>query len=246
MDQLLLVLMRLRLGLFTVDLADRFCISVGTCSGIFCTWIKLLSKVLGDGLIVWLSKETIYTNLPSGFQAKNSKTRCIIDCTELYITRPKSIDNQASSWSDYKKHNTVKFLVVIAPNGFVMYISDCYGGRTSDRHICQDSAFYNFLERGDEVMADRGFQIKEDLLYHYCSLSIPPGARAKDQMTPGECKKTKDVANLRIHVERAINRIKDFKLLKNTMPLTVVPLVDDIVRTCSALCNMQTLLIKDR
>ena len=245
-DQLLLVLMRLRLGLFMEDLADRFCISVGTCSGIFCTWIKLLSKVLGDALIVWLPRESISTNLPFVFQAKNAKTRCIIDCTELYITRPKSVDNQASTWSDYKKHNTVKFLVVISPNGFVMYISDCYGGRTSDRYICQDSAFYNFLEAGDEVMADRGFQIKEDLLHYFCSLSIPPGARTKDQMPPGDCEKTKDVANLRIHVERAINRIKDFKILKSTMPLTVVPLADDIVRTCAALCNIQSYLIKDK
>ena len=77
-EQLLLVLMRLRLGLFMEDLADRFCISVGTCSGIFCTWIKLLSKVLGDALIVWLPRESISTNLPFVFQAKDAKTRCII------------------------------------------------------------------------------------------------------------------------------------------------------------------------
>ena len=33
------------------------------------------------------------------------------------------------------------------------------------------------------VMADRGFQIHEELLLRFCSLQVPPGARAKSQMT---------------------------------------------------------------
>ena len=46
-----------------------------------------------------------------------------------------------------------------------------------------DSSFYDLLERGDVVMADRGFQIQEDLLLHFCNLQVPPGARTKSQMT---------------------------------------------------------------
>ena len=42
------------------------------------------------------------------------------------------------------------------------------------------------------VMADRGFQIHEELLLRFCSLQVPPGARAKSQMTTDEWKKTKD------------------------------------------------------
>ena len=116
----------------------------------------------------------------------------------------KSINNQATTWSDYKHHNTIKFLIGIAPNGYITFLSKCYGGRTSDKYVTNDSGFYDLLERDDEVMANRGFQIKEELLLRYCSLTVPPGARVKSQMTSGECKKTKDVANLRIHVERAI------------------------------------------
>jgi len=46
--------------------------------------------------------------------------------------------------------------------------------------------------------------------------------------------KTKKVANARIHVERAINRIKWFKILSNVLPLTLIPLFDDILLVCSA------------
>ena len=117
-------------------------------------------------------------------------------------------------------------------------------GRTSDKYICGDSGFYDLLERDDEIMADRGFQIREDLLLRYCFLSVPPGARVKAQMTTSECKRTKDIANLRIHVERAINRIKTYRILKHTLPITMLQHADDIVRTCAALCNLKPLLIQ--
>ena len=51
------------------------------------------------------------------------------------------------------------------------------------------------MERDDEVMADRGFLIQEDLLLHFRRLFVPPRARVKSQMTKSEVKKTKEVAN---------------------------------------------------
>ena len=81
------------------------------------------------------------------------------------IERPKSLLNQASTWSDYKHHNTIKFLDGITPSGYISFLSDCYGGRSSDKFITTDSGFYDLLERDDEVMADRGFQIKEELMF---------------------------------------------------------------------------------
>ena len=58
-----------------------------------------------------------------------------------------------------------------------------------------DSGFSKLLERDDEVMAARNFQIQEDLLFHFCRLVVPPCARVKSQMTTPEVKKTKEVAN---------------------------------------------------
>ena len=83
-SQFLLVLMRLRLGLLNEDLADRFDISQATRSSIFTTWIRFLSSLLGDALVRWLPRETVYSNLPSMFTGKYQKTRCIIDCSEVY------------------------------------------------------------------------------------------------------------------------------------------------------------------
>ena len=157
--------MRLRLNILNEDLADRFGISSALCSRTFTTWIKIISKILGKALIVWLPQENIIDNLPGCFKkAGYHKCRVIIDCTEVFIERPKSLKLQYATWSEYKHHNTVKFLVGITPSGFISFLSDCYGGKRTDKFITLDSGFYENLERDDEIMADRGFQIRDELL----------------------------------------------------------------------------------
>ena len=51
--------------------------------------------------------------------------------------------------------------------------------------------------------------------------------------------KTKETTNLRIHVERAINRIKNYRILKGTLPITMMQHVDEIVLVCAAFCNIK-------
>ena len=65
----------------------------------------------------------------------------------------------------------------------------------------------------------------------------------KSQMTSTEVKKAKDVANLRIHVESAINCIKSFRILKNTLPISLLQHIDDILWPYAALCNLKPKLI---
>ena len=55
-------------------------------------------------------------------------------------------------------------------------------------------------------------------------------------MMAAECEKTKGVANFRIHVELANNRIKEFKIVTNALPINALPLVEGIMKLCS---NMQ-------
>ena len=52
------------------------------------------------------------------------------------------------------------------------------------------------------------------------------------------------IANVKIHVERAIQRLKCFKILSNIIPGQVKN-VDDILTICAGLCNLQPDLIND-
>ncbi|PFX31700.1 hypothetical protein AWC38_SpisGene3455 [Stylophora pistillata] len=44
----------------------------------------------------------------------------------------------------------------------LFHVSPSYGGRTSDAYIVRTCGFFNLIEPYDEVMADRGFKIRED------------------------------------------------------------------------------------
>lgn len=236
-QEFLLVMMRLRVGLLVPDLAFRFNVCTGLVSSVFTTWIKLMRKEL-SWLIIWPTRQDTRKSLPECFKKWFPKVRCIIDCTEFFIETPSSLDVQAMCWSEYKHHCTIKVLISITPTGLISFVSDCYGGRASDKFIVQNSGFYNFIEPYDQVMADRGFKIKEDLLQHQASLSIPPSKQGTLPMTTGDVQETSRIANVRIFVEKAIARVKWFNILSNELEITCLSLCDDIVVTCCALCNL--------
>ena len=70
----------------------------------------------------------------------------------------------------------------------------------------------DLLEPGDSVMADRGFDIEDDLILRGVHLNIPPFLRGKEQFYEKELVLTRWIASLRIHVERAMERIKFFHI----------------------------------
>ena len=53
-------------------------------------------------------------------------------------------------------------------------------------------------------MADRGFDIEDDLILQGVRLNIPPFLRGKQQLDEDERVVTKRIASLRIHVEGAM------------------------------------------
>ena len=113
-------------------------------------------------------------------------------------------------WSEYKHHYTIKALVAITPTGAISYVSPSYGGRAADIFIVKDSGFLNYLVPYDEVMADRGFRIGEELMLRMVSLCIPPGKAVLMQMVPADVRKTSSIANVTIYVEQAIGRMRFF------------------------------------
>jgi len=242
-SELVLVLMKIRLALPNEFLAGLFGISVASCSSILNTWLRFLAKEFKP-LVFWPEKESVRTMIPASLKVKYPNLRCTIDCSETFIQRPRDLFLQSTTWSDYKHHNTLKYLVAITPDGHISFISNAWGGRATDRFIVQNSGFLGLIDPGDVILADSGFTIQDDLLFHQATLVIPPPGSGKPQMTRENVIKTRKVANARIHVERAINRMKWFRILSSIVPLTLVPVFDDVLIICAALCNIMQPLVK--
>ena len=93
-------------------------------------------------------------------------------------------------------------------------------------------------------MADKGFTI-EDLLPLGVTLNIPPFLGLAPQMLPEDVVKTQVIAALQIHVERAINKIKNFHIWDRVTPLSLFPVINQMWAVCTFLCNVQDPIITE-
>ena len=93
-------------------------------------------------------------------------------------------------------------------------------------------------------MADKGFDTQDLLLAKQSKLIIPPFKRKSEKrFTQGKARQTSQLANARIHVERCIGRIKNFRILKSTIPVTQKDLIRDIFTVCTAVTCLQPPLV---
>ena len=79
-------------------------------------------------------------------------------------------------------------------------------------------------------MADRGFKIHDILTFYQCFLTIPSSKHQNIQISKSDVKATSKIANIQIYVKQAIKRRKDFCILKNEIPINIVPLIDSILK----------------
>lgn len=155
------VLMKLRLDMLFQDLAYRFTVSIARISPIFSAWMVVMDAKLFP-LVYWPEREQLWRTMPMSFQyAFGKKVTVIIDCFEVFIERPTNLLARAQTFLSYKRHNTIKILTGITPQGSICYVSETWGGCTSDKFLTENCGFLEHLLPGDMVMADRGFTITE-------------------------------------------------------------------------------------
>ena len=140
-NQYLLTLVKLRLNIGDLDLSYRLAISQANVSRYIHKWMDILHIRLSF-LVHWPERPDLMKTMPNDFRKHFKKCVLIIDCFEVFIERPASLLARAQTYSNYKKHNTMKFLTGITPQGSVAYISKGWRGRVSDVHLMD--CFKNF------------------------------------------------------------------------------------------------------
>lgn len=245
-SQFLMVLMKLRLNLTDADLAYRFGVSRSTVSRIFLKWITVMYARMKP-LIIWPEREELKRTMPYEFVQHFKNCVCIIDCFEVFIERPSDLMARAKTYSNYKHHNTVKFLIGISPQGSISFLSKAWGGRTSDKYLTERCGILKKLVPGDQLLADRGFTVRDSVGLFCAELVIPPFTKGKKQLSQVEVDKARQLSRVRIHVERVIGLLRNkYTILQATLPISLVMhkdsdgkkcVIDMIATVCAALCN---------
>ena len=227
-EEFTLVSMRLRLGLLEKDLAERFRVAVSTVSSICRTWIRFMRTELESICIHWPSKEQFFHYMPPIFKKLYPSLVSIIDCTELQMESPSSLDKKSLCYSSYKSRTTMKALIGITPNGVVSFTSELYCGSISDPDIVKRSGYLQHIQRGDCVMADKGFTIRDELAAVGGRLVLPHFLSGKRQFSQEEAEHNKQIASLRIHVERYMERLKNWLIFDRPIPISLSDIASDI------------------
>ena len=129
-----------------------------------------------------------------------------------------------------------------------MFVSQLFEGSISDKQIVQRSGFLETvkqkvqcgeLKEGDAIMADKGFDIGDDLAKLKLKCNIPPFLKDKLGFEEGDVIKTQTIAQHRIHVEKAIGKVRRFRIFHSVIPVSIC---GSINQTWSVTCFFSNFL----
>ena len=126
-------------------------------------------------------------------------------------------------------------------------------GLISDNQIVVRSGFLELLNKnlqtgeikeGDSVMADKGFEIQNHLSKLHLKLNTPPFLKNKVGFEEADVLKTQTISRHRIHVERAIGKVKRFRFFYSVIPVSFFGNISQIWTVCCLLSNMQNPVVQ--
>jgi DDE superfamily endonuclease len=237
---------KLRLNETFQLIALYFGVSTSFASEAFSSFLPSISDCLRQ-LVFNIPKRVTLRNLPIAFRKNYYNVTHTLDAFEIQIQTPSHAKQRAATYSLYKGCNTLKYVISVTPDVSCNFVLRGYGGRASDTGIVNDCGLLDHFAPDSAVLADRGFKALESSLNLMgVTLQRPPSVFAGKALSKGECKKRRQVAAVRIHVERYIGRLRNFAFIAPhaTVPVKLIPYVDFCVNIACGLTNLGSPLIK--
>ena len=106
----------------------------------------------------------------------------------------------------------------------------------SDVELVKNSGFisYKYHHLGDQILADRGFTLDDEFAAG-CGVQLILSSfnKGKEQLSPKEVELSRQIASVRIHVERIIGLVKNkYKILDRSLPTTLIKSISDEANDC--------------
>lgn len=244
-NKLLIFLIKMKCGLTFSAISVLFNVHRTTISRIFYATLHFLALACKN-FVYWPQKEVVQETMPSVFKPDYANCRVIIDATEFVVEKPPTIEHRVKMYSHYKKGFRIKIVVGCTPSGFICLVSNCYGGRATDAQITVSSKLLELLEPGDLILADKGFPIIKTMLDESGRniLLVMPPFLHNQTFTEEQVEETYNIAKVRIHIERIMQRIRIYKIV-DKFTVDMLPHADAIIFMCCVLVNLQPPILKD-
>lgn len=214
-QQLLLTLMRLRLDLRNQDLAYRFGVKVGTVTRTVHQMIGIMSSTLVPTAVFWPSRAELRKNLPAALRATHPDCAVIVDCFTVHFEESTSPGCQqqvpASSQGAGTNNNVLKYLIGVAPQGVVTFVSRGVPGNVSDRSLTESCGLLCKLLPGDVVLAGRDLGIGDSVAARGASFKSAASFAAEGSGPPGSSPSLPagvSCESVARHVGRVISMVK--------------------------------------
>lgn len=237
--QYVIVLMICRHGLdirFAAFIVGK---SESTISRLFTSWVVFLATLFNELDLQPHCKFTL-KKMPKAFiDTGHGLTDLILDATEFKFQLATNYELNSLMFSHYKNCTTGKALIGISAHGMGILFSDVYPGSISDSSITEKTNILRYVRQEHEVMTDRGFAIQDMCAIKGVALNRPK-QKEGSQFSEEEIQRNFDIAATRIHVERFIGRVRDWKILNNMWPLNRMDLLSS---TWQMLCHTVNLII---
>ena len=237
--QYLIVMMICRHGLDFKFAAFVTNVSAATIGRIFNSWVIFLSTVFNK-LDTRPHKTFLLQKMPNAFiNTGHDMTDLILDATEFKFQTASNYDLSALMFSHYKNTTTGKALIGISAHGMGIIFSNVYPGSISDTDITEKTGVLNYVNEGHEVMTDKGFAIQDLCAIKGVTLNRPK-QKPSDQFSQDDIQQNFNIASTRIHVERFIGRVRNWRILNNIWPMNRIDLLSS---TWNMLCHTVNLVM---
>lgn len=247
-DEYFLVLIKLRHDYGYEHLATLFNLSCSTVCAIFSCWINHMFIKFGN-FDIWPHRNILFENYSIEFKKKYPNVIGSMNATEFFIQTPSSLVKQSQTYSQYNRHNTIKGLIIVDGNGVIIFTSPLFTGSISSKKLVQDCGLLKIMEskinkgylnEGDTFLADEGFTV-QDLLNNNnnINVNIPVFQITGGQFSADDVNHIRMIVTEAIHVEKAFSRIKQYKVLSNTVPISLIGSFNQIWTVCCVLSNFQ-------